>query len=116
MLAAFQQEVAALDHGDTPAGRLRQQQVDIDVLGQVDPEEVAAVRLGELTPGMCLRSDSASSVARSRRAALTVSIERWMSPEAQNWYTIACDTMLGEMYRLMAFLPISATSLAGPTR
>ena len=50
-----------------------------------------------VAPGMCRRSDSASSRARSPSAARTVSIERSMSPETQNWCTIASETMPGEM-------------------
>ena len=46
---------------------------------------------------MCLRSDSASTRARSPSAALTVCTDRSMSPETQNWCTIASDTMPGEM-------------------
>src|SRR6266511_4207551 len=47
VLAAFEQEVAALDHGHVALGRRRQQLRDLDIVGQLDPEEVAAVRLGE---------------------------------------------------------------------
>ena len=44
-----QEEVAALDDGDAPRGRSRSEPVDVDVRGQLDPEEVAAVGLVELT-------------------------------------------------------------------
>jgi hypothetical protein len=39
-----------------------------------------------------------------------------MSPETQNWWTIASDTMPGEMYRLVAFFAMAPMSAAGPTR
>src|SRR6185369_14499044 len=47
VVTALEQEVAALDHGHAAGRRLGYQQVDLDVLGQLDPEEVAAVRLDE---------------------------------------------------------------------
>ncbi len=98
VLAALEQEVAALDDGHAPAGRLRQQLVDVDVLGQVDPEEVAAVRLGELHARDVLaqrlgqqrgplaqrRATPSRSSARCRRRRRTGT----RSPR---------DTMLGEM-------------------
>jgi hypothetical protein len=46
---------------------------------------------------MCLRIASPSTLARSPRAALTVATDLSMSPETQNWCTIASDTMPGEM-------------------
>src|SRR4051812_48878541 len=45
--AAVEQEVGALDDGHALLHRGREQLVDVHVGGQVDPEEVAAVRLGE---------------------------------------------------------------------
>src|SRR5690349_1282297 len=48
--AALDQEVAALHHRYAALGGRWQQLVDVDVLGQLDPQEVPAVRLGE--PGV----------------------------------------------------------------
>jgi len=45
----------------------------------------------------CRRSASPSSEARSARAARTVAIDRSMSPETQNSYTVTSASMFGEI-------------------
>ena len=65
---------------------------------------------------MSLRSASASVAARSASAVRTVSIERPIAPDAQNSYTIASETMPGEMYVLVARRAMPAIRSGGPTR
>ena len=82
----------------TPFGGGRQQLVDVDVIGQLDPEEVAAVGLGELRVRDVLAQRGGEQRGPARpSAAHTVAIDRSMSPDTQNWCTIACGTMPGEM-------------------
>src|SRR5204862_2366496 len=47
---ALQQEIAALDHRHAALGRTREQEVDVDVVGELDPEEVTTVGFGEPYP------------------------------------------------------------------
>ena len=54
--------------------------------------------------------------ARSCRALRTISIDLSIAPETQNWWTIPCETMFGEMYVWVAILTTFAISSAGPTR
>ncbi len=56
------------------------------------------------------------AVETVRSARLTVSIERSSRPLRQNWYTIDCATMLGEMYVLVASVLIWSMIACGPTR
>jgi hypothetical protein len=94
---ALEQEVRALDEGHALVLGLVEDAVDVDLLGQLDPHEVAALR--RLVAR--LRQLAGQRLGEHADALGQCALDRGdrpvECPETQNSWTIAWATMFGEM-------------------